>query len=91
MKRFAEALRKTSSNDVLLTFLSTYGDGAFKQLWLSNEQIVGMKDTFREAFGDDEAEELMSRWKDAVDSVHISNARPRPDLTATSPENWLQY
>lgn len=91
MKRFAEALQKTSSHDVLLTFLSTYGDGAFKQLWLSDDQIIGMKTTFREAFGDEEAESLMKRWKDAVDSVHISPARPRPDLTATSPENWLQY
>lgn len=91
MKRFAEALRKTSSNDVLLTFFSTYGDGAFKQLWLSNDQIIGMKDTFREAFDEDQAEELMKRWKVAIDAVHISPARARPDLTASSPETWLQY
>lgn len=91
LKRFAEALRTTQPKDVLLTFFSTYGDGAFKQLWTSDEQIIGMRDVFVKAFDEDEADELMKRWKNAVTSVHIAPARPRPDLTATTPETWLQY
>ena len=91
MKRFAEALRKTHPNDVALTFFSTYGDGSFKQLWLSDEQIVGMRDVFKDAFGEEAADGLMKQWKSAVQTVNIVAARPRPDLTATNPENWLQY
>lgn len=91
MKRFAEALRKTHPHDVVLTFFSTYGDGAYRQLWESDEQIVGMRDVFKEAFGETAADGLMKQWKSAVQSLHIAPAKPRPDLTATSPETWLQY
>lgn len=91
MKRFAEALRKTHPHDVLLTFFSTYGDGAFRQLWTSDEQILGMRDVFKEAFGEEAADGLMKQWKSAVQSIHIATARPRPDLTATTAETWLQY
>jgi hypothetical protein len=91
MKRFAEALRKTHPQDVVLTFFSTYGDGAFRQLWTSDEEIVGMRDAFKEAFGEEAADGLMKQWRSAVLSIHVAPARPRPDLTATTPETWLQY
>lgn len=91
MKRLAEALRKTHPQDVLLTFFSTYGDGAFRQLWTSDEQITGMRDVFKEAFGEEAADGLMKQWKSALQSIHIVPARPRPDLTATTLETWLQY
>jgi hypothetical protein len=33
----------------------------------------------------------MKQWKESIDSIHIAPARTRPDLTATTPEEWLQY
>ncbi len=91
MKRFREALEKTNPRDVLLTFFSAYGDGAYQQLWLSDQPIIGMRDVFKEAFGSSEADELMKKWKQTVLSIHVATAKPRPDLTATAPESWLQY
>ena len=91
MKRFRDAVARSQPDDVVLTFLSTYGSGAFQQLWLSDDAITGMREVFRQAFGEDEADDLMAKWRRSISSVHIAPARPRPDLTATTPEKWLWY
>lgn len=91
MKKFREAVGESQPDDVVLTFHSTYGSGAFQQLWLSNDAITGMREVFRQAFGEDEADDLMAQWRNSILNVHITPARPRPDLTATTPENWLWY
>jgi hypothetical protein len=91
MKRFRDAVARSEPGDVVITFFSTYGSGAFHQLWLSDDSIVGMRAVFRQAFGEDEADDLMESWSRSVFGVHIAPARPRPDLTATTPENWLWY
>lgn len=79
IKALHDAVAKTKGVS-LIAFFSTYGDGAYRYLVLSDEPV----DLFKLV-----SPEVRKQWRECVIDAKVMNAVARPDLTLSDPAEWI--
>lgn len=79
IKALHDAVAKTKGVS-LIAFFSSYGDGAYRYLVLSDEPVDLLKLV---------SPDVRKQWRACVTGVKIENAVPRPDLTLSDPAEWI--
>ena len=79
IKALHDAVAKTKGVS-LFAFFSSYGDGAYRYLVLSDEPV----DLFKLV-----SPEVRKNWRACVTESNVVNAAARPDLTLSDPAEWV--